>query len=288
MKTFSTADYAPQLRTLEERGVVVMHNISRFSAYHTDIVCTNMTLMVNERGSARALYDMQELSHNLHEVACIMPGHILHPIESSDDYLVTIVVLSQKIVDDLPFHTFSHDYEKFNLTPISPLTATQAERMMAITEQLEFVANQTETDLPHRHNMLLAILALGYEYLNSFRREMDKQWSQNRHVVLYSRFCELVVTHYTESREVKYYADLLHLHPKYFSKVIRSVTQGMSPADWIAQYVAAQAKRLIDTQQLTVKETAYRLGFDESASFCRFFKRATGMTPQQYRKRNEH
>ncbi|MBQ1858726.1 MAG: helix-turn-helix transcriptional regulator [Paludibacteraceae bacterium] len=32
-----------------------------------------------------------------------------------------------------------------------------------------------------------------------------------------------------------------------------------------------------------VKATAYQLGFSEPASFCRFFKRVTGTTPQQFR-----
>ena len=39
----------------------------------------------------------------------------------------------------------------------------------------------------------------------------------------------------------------------------------------------------IRTQHLTVKEAAYALRFNEASSFCRFFKRVTGQTPQQFR-----
>ncbi len=75
---------------------------------------------------------------------------------------------------------------------------------------------------------------------------------------------------------MKYYADLLNFTPKYLSKVIRAATNGLSPAKWIEQYVAAQAKRLIETHATaTLKETAYLLGFAEPASFYRYFKRAT-------------
>ena len=35
----------------------------------------------------------------------------------------------------------------------------------------------------------------------------------------------------------------------------------------------------------TVKETAYQLGFSATASFCRYFKRATGIYPQEYKER---
>lgn len=280
---YSTTDYTPQLRDIEQTDIVVMRDVSRFSAYHTDIVCPRMALMIIEQGSTRVLYDMQEKRQSLNEIACLMPGHLLHPIESSDDFRATIVVLSHRLLQDLQFHIFSHDYNKFNLAPISPLTAVQAGRMLAITEQLETIAKHTEAELPHRYRMLLSLLAVGYEYLNFYRREQDRQWADNRYAGLLNRFCDLVVSHYRESREVKFYADKLHLTPKYFSKVFVSLTGGQSPTEWIDQYVAAQAKRIISTQQLTVKETAYRLGFTESASFCRFFKRVTGLTPQEYK-----
>jgi hypothetical protein len=60
-------------------------------------------------------------------------------------------------------------------------------------------------------------------------------------VEIFNRFCDLVVKHYRESREIKYYADLLNLTPKHLSKVIRMVTNGLSPAKWIEQYVTSIA-----------------------------------------------
>ena len=186
--------------------------------------------------------------------------------------------------DDLRFHTFSHDYEKFNYAPVCSLTDEQAAHLLSIVDQLIIIANHTNEELPHRHQALLAQLAVGYEFLNYYRREQDKQWTENRHVELFNRFCDLVVKHYRESREVKYYADLLNLTPKYFSKVIRTATGGLLPGEWIEQYVTAQAKRLIETRATqTLQETAYMLGFSEPTSFYRYFKRVTGMTAKQYR-----
>jgi AraC-like DNA-binding protein len=124
---------------------------------------------------------------------------------------------------------------------------------------------------------------VGYEFLNLFRREQDKQWAKNRQMDLFNRFCELVVTHYRESREIQFYATLLDLTPKYLSSSIRSVA-GMSPARWIEQYVITQAKRLIETYPAaSLKEIAYMLGFDEPTSFYRYFKHATGMTAKSFR-----
>lgn len=83
---------------------------------------------------------------------------------------------------------------------------------------------------------------------------------------------------------MKYYAKLLNLTPKHLSKVIRMATNGLSPGEWIEQYVTAQAKHLIETRATqTLQETAYMLGFSEPTSFYRYFKRTTGMTAKQYR-----
>ena len=57
--------------------------------------------------------------------------------------------------------------------------------------------------------------------------------------------------------------------------------------EWIQQYVATQAKLIMDIHpEKTVKETAYQLGFSSTANFCRYYKRATGIYPQEYKKKH--
>ena len=79
-------------------------------------------------------------------------------------------------------------------------------------------------------------------------------------------------------------SELFSSNSRYLSKVIRMSTNGLSPIEWIEQYVIMQAKRLIETRATqTLQETAYLLGFSEPTSFYRYFKRVTGMTAKQYR-----
>lgn len=232
------------------------------------------------------MYDMRVITHHKNDLALIMPGHIMHPIDRTDDFSYVVFFISPKMFDDLRFHTFSHDYEKFNYAPLCSLTDEQAEHLLSIVDQLAVIANLTDEEMPHRYQTLLAQLAVGYEFLSYYRREQDRQWTSKRNAEIFSRFCDLVVKHYQESREVKYYADLLNLTPKYLSKVICTATDGFTPAKWIEQYVTTQAKRLIMTHATqTLQEIAYMLGFSEPTSFYRYFKRVTGMTAKEYRDR---
>ena len=104
---------------------------------------------------------------------------------------------------------------------------------------------------------------------------------------IYLQFCDLVVTHYKKERNVNYYAELLGYDPRYFSKIFRVYSNGISPLTWIQQYVVTRAKHIMDEYpKQSIKETAIQLGFPTTGNFCRYFKHATGMTPQEYKERS--
>ena len=281
---YSELDKEQLIEAIEQSGVVIVREMRRFFSYNEDFVFPHIILTLIMSGSARAKYDMQVITHKKNDLAIIMPGHIMHPLDCSDDFTYALFFISPKMFDDLRFHTFSHDYEKFNYAPVCTLTDEQAAHLLDIVDQLIIIANHTNEEMPHRYQVLLAQLAVGYEFLNHYRREQDKQWVENRHTELFNRFCDLVGKHYRESREVQFYANQMNITPKYLSKVVRAATNGLSPVDWIEQYVIAQAKRLIETRATqTLQETGYMLGFSEPTAFYRYFKRVTGMTAKQNR-----
>ena len=272
------------LRHIEQSDIIVVREMPRFFGTNEDFVYPHIILTLILSGTARAMYDMRVITHQKNDLSIILPGHIMHPMDCSDDFSYALLFISPKMLDDLRFSTFSHDIDKFHSSPVCRLTDEQAQHLLAIVDQLNIIARYTEEEMPHRYQTLLAQLAVGYEFLNLYRRDQDRQWTEKRCVDTFNRFCDLVVEHYRESREIKYYADLLNLTPKHLSKVVRTATNGITPVKWIEQYVTAQAKRLIETGATsTIQETAYMLGFSESSSFYRYFKRTTGMTAKEYR-----
>ena len=277
----------PLLQSLEQTDILIVREMRSFFGYDEDYVFPHIVLTLILSGSARAMYDMRVITHHKNDLSIILPGHIMHPMDCSDDFSYLLLFISPKMLDDLQFHTFSHDHEKFNYAPVCSLTDEQAAHLIDIVDQLAIIANHADKELPHRYQTLLAQLAVGYEFLNYYRRDQDRQWAENRYADIFNRFCDLVVKHYRESRELKFYADLLNLTPKHLSKVIRTATNGLSPVKWIELYVTAQAKRLIEARATqTLQETAYMLGFTEPTSFYRYFKRVTGMTAKEYRDSN--
>lgn len=271
-------------KIVEEKGVWIEPCKHRFTAFNTDVSFSFVIMTLCLSGTARALYDQREMTHRKNDLALLLPGHVMRPLECSEDYTYARIAISRAMIERLRPQLFSHDYMKYGTSPVFSLTDEQAKRLLQVLEHMAFTAAHSELEMTHRNHILLAQMAVGYEYINYYRKEQDRLLPPDNNAGIFSRFCDLVVEHYHESKEIQYYASLLDLHPKYLSRVVRTATNGVTPGQWIDRYVVAQAKRLMATNpELSLKEIAYELGFSEPTSFYRYFKRITGLTANEFR-----
>ena len=271
-------------QTVEEKGVRSDTCQKRFTAFHLDMSFPFVIMTLCLSGTARALYDQREMTNRKNDLALLLPGHVMRPLECSEDYTYARIAISRAMIERLRPQLFSHDYMKYGTSPVFSLTDEQAKRLLQVLEHMAFTAAHSELEMTHRNHILLAQMAVGYEYINYYRKEQDRLLPPDNNAGIFSRFCDLVVEHYHESKEIQYYASLLDLHPKYLSRVVRTATNGVTPGQWIDRYVVAQAKRLIVANpELSLKDIAYDLGFSEPTSFYRYFKRVTGLTAKEYR-----
>jgi AraC-like DNA-binding protein len=56
-----------------------------------------------------------------------------------------------------------------------------------------------------------------------------------------------------------------------------------SASSLIQGRILLEAKRLLKVSEMSVKDIVYDLGFYDHASFSKFFKAQTGMTPSQFK-----
>jgi|WetSurMetagenome_2_1015567.scaffolds.fasta_scaffold211258_2 AraC-like DNA-binding protein len=61
---------------------------------------------------------------------------------------------------------------------------------------------------------------------------------------------------------------------------------GISPAQYQIQLKINRAKDLLITSNLSIKELAYKLGFETAEYFSRIFKQKTGFAPVEFREKN--
>lgn len=76
----------------------------------------------------------------------------------------------------------------------------------------------------------------------------------------------------------------LHVSYSWLRIMFRKVT-GMAPVQYVLELKLLRAKELLAAGTVNVKEIAYALNFSSPRYFSGFFKKKTGLSPQQYRER---
>ena len=124
-----------------------------------------------------------------------------------------------------------------------------------------------------------------YNIYNLVLREKDipKETVQTNDSLIYEKFIKSVEEHYRKKHCVKFYADIICLTPKYLSSVIFEIS-GKHASDWIHEYIILEAKALLKSTDMNLKDISDLLNFCTPSHFGRFFKRYTGYTPSEYKK----
>jgi AraC family transcriptional activator of pobA len=112
--------------------------------------------------------------------------------------------------------------------------------------------------------------------------ELGKSVTPNN---LYARFCELIQKEVPALNKVYDFASLLNTTPQNINAACRRYG-GKSASQLIGDQILLEAKRYILHTELTVSEIAFTLSFNDSSHFVKFFKKAEGITPIQFRKKH--
>lgn len=93
----------------------------------------------------------------------------------------------------------------------------------------------------------------------------------NGRAQLVKQFRNLLELHFREWHKVAEYARELHITPNYLNEVI-SLETGKSAKDFIMNRIMLEAKRFAGYAELSAKEVAYTLGFEDPSHFSKLFR----------------
>lgn len=79
-------------------------------------------------------------------------------------------------------------------------------------------------------------------------------------------------------------ARAVFLSPKYLSRIFKETT-GTGFGEYRLHVQMARAKKLLGSKSYNVNEVAYKLGYKNPESFIRQFKKMSGITPTEFRRR---
>ena len=90
--------------------------------------------------------------------------------------------------------------------------------------------------------------------------------------------------HFREHLTLSEIAAASHLSPNYLSELFRQET-GKTVMQYLCELRIGYAKKLLDATGLSVTELCFACGYSSLPNFLKYFKKETGLSPLQYKKR---
>ena len=198
------------------------------------------------------------------------------------------LVFHPELLRGTPLAQSMNEYTYFSYNANEALHLSEHERQ-TITECMEKI--QAELQYPidkHSRSLIVDNVKLLLDYCIRF---YDRQFitRENLNSDILARFEALLDDYFRSGKPateglptVQYCADKLCLSSNYLSDLLKKET-GESALKHIQQKTLEMAKEQVFGTGKSVSEIAYELGFQYPQHFSRWFKKQTGMTPNEYR-----
>ncbi len=233
------------------------------------------------KGEVHGIINLTEYHLTLGDVFILCPGSIVEPLGMTDDFCVMGMGLSVEVMhlahpNGIP--------EAFNGLHKHCLLSTNDENRLLLGQMFHLmllIANAGEREVTHR--MVATITAFYntlYRSQSTLTLHKGARTSGND---IFDRYIQLVNQHCREQRHLAFYADKLCLTERYLGTVIRQ-TSGITAKEWIDKAVITAAKVALRHSNKQVAEISDDFRFPNPSFFCKYFKRLTGCTPQEFRR----
>lgn len=200
---------------------------------------------------------------------------------SSRDFSCRYVALSDDNVQEAIFKlTSPHFWDSLSENPLFFVDAGHRELLEGWYKQAEWICGNISNeyvDQMLRNNIHTLFMAMD----SGMSRVVERSGvSRGRQLII--RFLRLVAKYCRQTREVSFYADRLCISTTYLYKLMRS-RWNLSPKELIDQQTICEIKTLLSNTDMSVKEIAAMLHFEDMSYMCRYFRLRTGLSPMEYR-----
>ncbi len=136
------------------------------------------------------------------------------------------------------------------------------------------------SDLYHQN----AMLYLFFSCLAKANRDAINCDSKDN--VYVSHAIQYIQNHYSEPLRIEEIARYVGLNRSYLSTLFKKHT-GLSPLKYLQNFRMTKAAHLLSMTQLSIASIAFSCGYQEPEAFHKIFRQTTGLSPSQYRIREQ-
>lgn len=283
--------YPPQASDLYYDGCILgrretLENESAMKLFRFPTRINALGVLFCSKGSISISSDLEHHVINPRSMFVCPPGSIVQ-IESEQDAAVHFIFCEEEFVNrvHLDQKQLLHLFMEVRTTPCLQFDDSEWSSINHTLEEIFTEGRSGREDLFSAEIMYSLFRALAYRIsrvIDDRMKTRKETPSLPRHTAYFNAFIEELSHNYMQERSVGFYADRLHLTPKYLTTLLRTTT-GRTATQWIDDYVVLEAKNLLKYSSMNIQEVAYYLHFPNQSFFGKYFKQHTGMTPSAYR-----
>ena len=165
----------------------------------------------------------------------------------------------------------------FNQSP--EIHLNQIEQVKQVQKVIDLVVGEYHN--PNASYIMLKTLlkVLMLNLIRFWNRDFIKQDLNQKRLFQFLEMMEISFMYQTNS---SYYAKQIGVSEKRLNQILKEKLN-MTAKQIIQQRQITEAKRRLVKSEITIKELAFLLGFDSFSGFSRFFKKAVGESPSEFR-----
>jgi AraC family transcriptional regulator, transcriptional activator of pobA len=273
-KSFSQEDGSFNIKSFNEMGALSRtHTPHRHSFYEIIYIKYGEGLHVIDFES----YPIKPESIYLFSPDQIHFWDVTGPLEgTSIKFSENFLLLAPSEHTLIDYLDFFHNVE---YSPCINLNVVQAENINNLFNHIE-VENHSEAyarDLKILSYLIILLVDIQRIFIAGENKKTMIKGS-----AFINMFKKMVSKEFLTQRSVAYYAGRLKISEAHLYDLVKQNT-GLTPGQIIRKEVALEAKRQLIHTENTIAEICYNLQFDDPSYFGRFFKRETGLSPNDFR-----
>lgn len=289
-KKITIKDFAKKVHSnaiTEMEGLAISRNSTSKEEYRLDLsspyILEGIVIMFCLEGSGKIKINLNTIDVVKNTIIIATPNFIIQSIEQSEDIRIGFIFFTFDFISEIKMPIPLHDVAKtFEQRASLVLNNSEFEDLLTMHR---LIVRQFDSPADLREHVIKSLLySIVYKTLQlySLKNSTDTEKPISRYEIIYSQFISLLFEHYKTERSMNFYAEQLHLTPKYFSKMIKQVN-GLSATEWIDEMVVMGAKAMLKSTSLSIAQISDELNFANPSFFGTYFKKKTKMTPLEYR-----
>ncbi len=246
-------------------------------SYNSIVYCKTGRIVVEMGGN-------QQVKVAPGQLLLIPTGKIVEPLLISTDAEVTALLISDRVLNSVLGNQINIWNKAMYMREIYVVEGNdwiggmqQYTRSVFKIEQMPLLS--CEIMVSFLRTMLLMVCE---ELLRHDDMTLENDSSTIHDKEIFNQFLQLLSSQEQKRQRVAFYADLLHISPKYLSSVSKKVS-GKNPMRWITESTMQDCYSLLKETDMSIKEISNKLGFPNSSFFSQYFREQASVTPLEYR-----